>query len=204
MSAVNAPELTSDRLFLVAVSPATADAAASGNLSELARHLRVRIPPDWPPRIDDDGQMAREGFAFVRDLLAKDPSVVGWWGWFVLARGSDPRLIGSVGTKGPPDSNGVVEVSYGIIASEQRKGHATEATLALIQWASRDSRTRRIVAETYPHLAASIGVMKKCGLSPCGDGSEPGTIRYGSGIDNLQHVRVLRAPDSKLSRTATR
>jgi ribosomal-protein-alanine N-acetyltransferase len=195
MPRMSLPKMATGRLLLVAVSPASAAAAASGNSADLARVLDAVVPEDWPPRIDDDGQMAREGFAFVRNLLAKDPSLVGWWGWFVLVRENQPRVIGAVGTKGPPASDGIVEVSYGIVRSEQQKGYATEATLALIERVCSDSRTRRIVAETFPHLVASIAVMKKCGLTLCGEGSEPGTIRYGANKEDLRQIKVLRGLD---------
>jgi RimJ/RimL family protein N-acetyltransferase len=35
-----------------------------------------------------------------------------------------------------------------------------------------------VIAETYPHLTPSIGVMEKCGLAFAGEGSEEGVIRY--------------------------
>jgi RimJ/RimL family protein N-acetyltransferase len=171
--------LTTSRLLLQAGTAETLTLAAAQDPAPLGRALSARVAPDWPPRIDDDGRMAREGFAYVRDLLRKDPSLLGWWGWFVVLRDPEPLLIGAASPKGPPDEQGVVEVSYGIVASQQGKGDATEATRALIEWVERDPRTRTIVAETLPPLAASIAVMKKCGLSPLGEGSEPGTIRYG-------------------------
>ncbi|HEV3027306.1 MAG TPA: hypothetical protein VG457_07010, partial [Planctomycetota bacterium] len=71
------PELVTDRLSLLAVSSRSAAAAAEGNTSELAHLLCAYVPEDWPPRIDDDGRMAREGFAFVRGLLANDEGLMG-------------------------------------------------------------------------------------------------------------------------------
>jgi RimJ/RimL family protein N-acetyltransferase len=153
--------------------------AAAGDDASLGRALSCRIPSDWPPRIDDEGQMAREGFAYVRDLLRKDPALTGWWGWWVALREPEAVLIGAVSPKGPPDASGVVEVSYGIVASHQGKGYATEATRGLMEWVRRDPRTRSIVAETFPRLGASVAVMEKCGLVYRGAGSEPGTVRYG-------------------------
>src|SRR6185295_866223 len=120
-------ELRTSRLLLQAGTAETFALAAAEDPAPLGRALPARIPPDWPPRIDDDGRMAREGFAYVRDLLRKDPSLQGWWGWFVVLREPEPLLIGAASPKGPPDGEGIVEVSYGIVASQQGKGHATEA-----------------------------------------------------------------------------
>jgi len=171
--------LATDRLILETATTESLGLAAENDLAALARSLSCRIPSDWPPRIDDDGRMARDGFAYVRDLLRKDPTLTGWWCWWVLLRAPERVLIGTVSPKGPPDPDGAVEVSYGIVASEQGKGYATEATQALIGWVERDPRTRTIVAETLPQLGASIAVMRKCGLTYQGPGSEAGSIRYG-------------------------
>jgi RimJ/RimL family protein N-acetyltransferase len=171
--------LATKRLSLEAASAETLALAAEEDVVTLARSLACRISSDWPPRIDDDGTMTREGFAYVHDLLRKDPSLTGWWGWWVLRRDPERVLIGTVSPKGPPGQDGTVEVSYGIVGSEQGKGYATEATQALIEWVERDPQTRSIVAETFPTLPASIAVMRKCGLVPLGEGSEAGTIRYG-------------------------
>jgi RimJ/RimL family protein N-acetyltransferase len=37
---------------------------------------------------------------------------------------------------------------------------------------------RRVIAETLPELAPSIGVMRKCGFRLIGEGSRPGVIRF--------------------------
>jgi RimJ/RimL family protein N-acetyltransferase len=49
---------------------------------------------------------------------------------------------------------------------------------AFIARAFADTRVRRVIAETLPHLEPSIGVLTKCGFAFSGDGSEPGVIRY--------------------------
>ena len=179
------------RLRLLQATSESAGAAASGDSELLGRLLNAEVPEDWPPRIGDDGgAMAREGLAYVRDLLKADPALAGWWGWFVILK-ERPSLIGSVSPKGPPNAAGDVEIAYAVVASQERKGYATEASLALMRWTAQDSRTKRIVAETLPELAGSIAVMKKCGLAFLGEGSETGAIRYGADVDDLRRRGVL-------------
>lgn len=103
---------------------------------------------------------------------------MGWWGWWVILQQPRPTLIGVVSPKGPPDREGTVEIAYGVVASREGKGYATEATKAVLDWVFRDARTRRVVAETMPRLAASIAVMEKCGMTFLGEGSQPGSLRY--------------------------
>jgi RimJ/RimL family protein N-acetyltransferase len=174
--------LNTPRLTLLAATFPAMEAAAEDDRVAFSRLLAANVPADWPPRLNDDGRMALEGFTFVRDVLKQHPALVGWWGWWVLLRGSWPSLIGVVSPKGPPDREGTVEVSYGIVDSQQGKGFATEATLGLMEWVKGDPRVRRIVAETFPSMAASIAVMEKCGMSFLGEGSEAGTIRYGLSV----------------------
>ena len=81
-------------------------------------------------------------------------------------------------TKGPPDEEGTVEIGCGVVLTHEGNGYATEALKALLDWISRDPRTRRIVGETQPRRVASIAVMEKCGMAFVGEGSAQGAIRY--------------------------
>jgi RimJ/RimL family protein N-acetyltransferase len=40
------------------------------------------------------------------------------------------------------------------------------------------SNVQSICAQTYPHLAGSIGVLRKCGFVLDGTGKDPGTILF--------------------------
>lgn len=119
---------------------------------------------------------------FFADVLQKNPESAGWWVWYVvLAKSpgeSADTLIGTVGFKGPPQSDGTVEAGWGILEQFRCHGYATEATLALMAWAFHDPRVTSITAETHPHLKPSIRIMEKCGMSFDGKGSEEGVIRY--------------------------
>jgi RimJ/RimL family protein N-acetyltransferase len=87
-------------------------------------------------------------------------------------------LIGSAGYKGPPGKDGTVEVGYGIVSDHQRRGYASEAVRGLVKRAFELPGVRRVIAETYPELVPSIGVLRRCGFELTGDGSEPGVIRF--------------------------
>jgi RimJ/RimL family protein N-acetyltransferase len=106
----------------------------------------------------------------------------------VLADGVTGRtLIGSAGYKGPPSPDGSVEVGYGIVRDHQRKGYASEAVRGLLTHAFAVPAVQRIIAETFPELTGSIGVLRKCGFRPLGAGSEPGVIRFE--LRRADHVR---------------
>jgi len=71
-----------------------------------------------------------------------------------------------------------VEVGYGIVSEQRRRGYATEVTRGLLSRAFALPGVRRAIAETLPELVGSIGVLEKCGFRLLGAGSEPGVIRF--------------------------
>jgi len=100
---------------------------------------------EQPERSDIDGLLLpkseevapRFWIEFVNDQLNQDPQNSFWWSprsivVDSLLEGLRQRLIvGMIGFKGPPDSNGSVEIGYGIVPSQQGQGweHPTFADI---------------------------------------------------------------------------
>ena len=166
--------IRTDRLELVPGSVELLDAALAGP-DTLARVLRARVPASWPPEYVD-----ATALQFTRDRLAANPVEAPWWMYFIVLPGmpGGRLLIGTSGYKGPPSEDGTVEVGYGIVAEHQRRGYASEAVEGLVRHAFDQPTVRRVIAETLPELARSIGVLRKSGFEPAGEGSEPGVIRF--------------------------
>ncbi len=136
--------------------------------------IRLAIP--WPPPLNDEASLA-----WSISLLEANPGSVGWGFWYFALPGGDtgPAVaIGNGGFKGPPDEEGTVEIGYSILEEYQRKGYASEAVEALIQWAFDGPGVRRVIAETYGVLIGSIGVLRKLGFRQVGVGSEDGVLRF--------------------------
>ncbi len=166
--------IVTDRLDLV---PATAEMVRAALLgrSALATALDASVPESWPPEFMND-----DALAFTLDRLAEGPAQAGWWLHFVVLRQDDGErtLIGSGGYAGPPSTDGTVEVGYAIVAEHRRKGYASEAVRGLLRHAFASPGVNRVIAETLPALAPSIGVLRNCGFLPDGDRSAPGVIRF--------------------------
>jgi RimJ/RimL family protein N-acetyltransferase len=165
-----APRLFTRRLELIAATAELARAAVDDEAA-LAEKLQAEVPPGWPPALYGEHQ---QQFA---ERLAGDPGLAGWLVWYAVQI-DPPVLVGTVGLGGPPDGEGTVELGYSMVERFQRKGYASEAVGALIDWAFSNEEVRRIRAHTFPNLQASIRVMERNGLSFVGDGKEPGTIRF--------------------------
>jgi len=105
----------------------------------------------------------------VETAKASDP----WQFGFAVIHKIDNVLIGMCGFPGPPDSAGLVEIAYGIAPAYQRKGYATEAARALIDFASNDPRVKIICAHTLAETNASTRILEKCGFKKTADAVDP-------------------------------
>jgi len=165
------PAIRTHRLELVAADAMLARAGAHDR-AELSRRLEATVPDGWPPELFADGEAD-----FARKLEA-DPQLEGWMSWYVVRVGRARTLVGVCGLGGPPDERGEVTLGYAVLDAFQKKGYATEAAGALIDWAFEDPRTRAITAQTHEHLAASIRVLEKNGLTLAARGPEPGLLTF--------------------------
>jgi ribosomal-protein-alanine N-acetyltransferase len=166
--------IATERLELAPATPALTRAALLGPPA-LGTVLRAVVPATWPPEYLDAASLE-----YTLERLAEGPDNAGWWLHFIVLTGdgSGRTLIGSGGYKGPPSSDGTVEVGYGIVSDHRRKGYAVEATWGLLARAFATPSVKRAIAETLPQLTPSIGVLAKCGFRLIGEGSEPGVIRF--------------------------
>jgi RimJ/RimL family protein N-acetyltransferase len=163
--------LTTPRLELVACG-AELLRAEGEDRARFGRLLDARIPDGWPPELyDDDARL------WTLRMVEAAPEHEGWWMYYLVLR-DGREAVGVAGYKGPPSDDGTVEVGYGVMAAHRRLGLATEATRALVERAFADPRVARVVAETYPHLEPSIGVLRNLGFALEGPGSEEGVIRF--------------------------
>lgn len=82
------------------------------------------------------------------------------------------ETIGGIGYKGIPDSNGYVEVGYGIDEPYRRHGYATEAVKYMLQWALSQEDVVCVQAQTEPDNEISQKVLIRNGFVRNGDGVE--------------------------------
>jgi len=190
-----AGEIATPRLEIVPATPDLVRAALSGPRA-LGEGLRASVPPTWPPDYLDPPSLQ-----FTLDRLAEGPGQAGWWLHFVVLSGDGGgrTLIGSGGYKGPPSADGTVEVGYSIVTDHRRRGYATEAVGALLARAFALAAVERVIAETLPELTPSIGVLRKCGFSLIGEGSEPGVIRFALTRAEYTRWRSRRVSDDQTS-----
>ena len=103
--------------------------------------------------------------------LSRDPLNQFWWSPRLII--VDQRIVGMSGFKGLPTVNGEVEIGYGVVASEQGRGFATEAVKLLLKEAFSVAEIQLIGAHTDPSNRASQRVLEKNGFSKMGCKVDP-------------------------------
>jgi RimJ/RimL family protein N-acetyltransferase len=139
--------ITTPSLFLVSK---TKQEALHG-LAQMSVEERRQVSPEWLRLLDHS--------------LPSDPWIHG----FVIVLRDGGKRIGQCGFAGPPGSDGIVEIAYGVDAEYRAKGYATEAAMGLVQFALEDPRVRAVRAHTLPEENASTRVLRKCGFVQIGE-----------------------------------
>jgi len=78
------------------------------------------------------------------------------------------EVVGHVGFHGPPWMVGRAEIGYSIFAARRRRGYATEAAQALVDWAFTQDQAQ-VFASVMPTNTASLRVVEKLGFAQVGE-----------------------------------
>jgi GNAT superfamily N-acetyltransferase len=97
--------------------------------------------------------------------------------WFIVRR-ADGRIVGDLGTHGPPDGEGCVEIGYTLAPSVRGKGIGTAAVAALVGRLATVPEIRRVTAVTGARNTPSRRLLERQGFQLTGP--PPGTdqVRY--------------------------
>ena len=97
------------------------------------------------------------------------------WEWYAIwmIELKDGTHIGEMCFKGL-NSDGVVEIGYGIMEQYQEHGYATEAVKAISAWAFQEPKVTAIEAEIDSKNIASKKVLEKCGFVFTGKNGKEG------------------------------
>lgn len=123
----------------------------------LSRLLGVTVPAAWPE--------FPEAFALPTPAAAAEgePKPPRWPGYLWVDRQED-ALIGNGGYAGDPSEVGEIEVGYEVAPHYRRRGYASEAVRALVEYAFEDPGITRVLAHTLAEENASVQVLRKVGF----------------------------------------
>jgi RimJ/RimL family protein N-acetyltransferase len=136
------------RLLLEPMTAEMARAILAGDLSVLTA-AGLTAADGWPHEDTADGlAMAGKG--------GYPP------GWLITAGGA---VIGDIGTHGPVDEAGRVEIGYGLAAPSRGQGYGSEAVAAVTEWLLSQPGVREVRAHTLTDNAPSRRVLEKAGFA---------------------------------------
>jgi len=160
--------LTTERLTII---PCTLELvrAIMNNPHTLSAHFNATVQSDWPQ------SDLKEALPHFLPRLEEDPQSYVWFVWVIVSN-ADQTVIGDIGFKGMPDSDGAVEIGYSILPAFRNRGFAFEAAHALICWATRAGGAKRVVAECATDNAPSVRLLDKLRMVRTGEDDE--TIRW--------------------------
>ena len=152
--------IETERLQLIWLTADAMDALLAGQRDELP----YAVPPDWPDEHD-----ARFLRLRVRQLRLDQRRVEWGVAAIVLHEG---EMIGHIGFHGPPGVNArreqdAVEVGYTVFPDHRRRGYATEAVRALLDYA-REHGIHRFVASVGPGNEPSLRLVRALGFVEVG------------------------------------
>ena len=161
------PTLRTERLTLVALTPAAYSAWAAGDAVALSAATGVAFEnAAAPPLLDED-------LPKIRDLALAgwDSDAIGWWGWLATLNATG-EPVGSVGFAGRP-ADGVATIGYSVYERHQGRGYGTEATAAAVSWALSHDGVDAVRATIPDWNAPSVRLAEKIGFVMTGTAEDP-------------------------------
>ena len=102
------------------------------------------------------------------DWLCDDPDVLGYGPWAVVHR-AGRLVVGSAGFVGLPARDGSIELGFGIHPDHRRRGYATEASRALVDWGLAQELVTTVTATCDADNLPSMRVLENIGMTRLSD-----------------------------------
>jgi [ribosomal protein S5]-alanine N-acetyltransferase len=157
--------LRTARLELVPMTLAMVEAVMLGRRDESEGLASAKMPERWPNR-----ELIERAFPVSLDDLRAEPAA-RLWGARVMVAGVEPdrRVVGSIVFHGRPAGDGIAEIAYGVEEGSQRRGYASEAVAACVDWALGQPGVRAVQAATFAWHHPSLRVIENVGMVRVGE-----------------------------------
>lgn len=103
---------------------------------------------------------------------AQDEENLLYYTFWLFVRKTDRIVVGSADFKDLPDSNGEVEIGYGLGSEFEHNGYMTEAVRAMCEWAMKQEQVSHVIAETYTNNIQSQRVLERCSFKQFKQGND--------------------------------
>lgn len=145
--------LETERLLLIPYTIALCRNILNSDYSDL-EVLNIKKGKGWP---DED---VLDTLPKIINNLNKVEYPTGFESWMIIKK-SSLEVIGDLGFKGYNYDNKNIDLGYGIIKEERRKGYAAEAVSEIIKWAFSNKIVKAITANCLAENTNSIQLLNK-------------------------------------------
>lgn len=146
-------KLVTQRLILIPFTIQFCRNLLSNDYSDL-EILNLKKGKSWP---DND---VIETLPKIINNLSKVETPTGYESWMIVKKETS-EIIGDLGFKGFNYKDGNIDIGYGIIKEERKKGYAEEAVKEIINWAFSNEIVREITANCLTANINSINLLIK-------------------------------------------
>lgn len=101
---------------------------------------------------------------YQTQILQKETNIYPWRYFWLIIRKCDRVVVGSIDFKNEPNSDGEVEIGYGLGYEFEHNGYMTETVKAISNWALQQDSVNAVIAETKKDNVASQRVLERCGF----------------------------------------
>lgn len=153
---MNIKRIYTDRLVLVPISYEMIDSLQDRE-STILESIGFKKNESWPT--DDTMDI----LPIYKALLENTKTITGFEMWIIVIENSSV-IIGDIGFIDQPNKEGEVEIGYGLVEDERKKGYGFEAVKAMIEWTLNNEKVQCIKAECLINNIASSKILKKVGM----------------------------------------
>lgn len=146
-------KLTTERLILIPFTMQICQNLLNDNFCDL-EIWNLKKGKGWP---DND---VIETLPKIINNLSKVESPTGFESWMIVKK-ETLEIIGDLGFKGFNYHYQNIDIGYGIIKEERRKGYAEEAVKEMIKWACSNKIVKEITANCLKENTSSINLLTK-------------------------------------------
>jgi ribosomal-protein-alanine N-acetyltransferase len=151
--------LRTTRLELVPMTLAMVEAVMLGRREDSESLARARMPERWP-----NPELIERAFPVSLDEMRADPAMRLWGARVMVTPPPDRRVVGSIVFHGRPGPDGIAEIAYGVEEASQRRGYASEAVAACVEWALGEEGVDAVQATTFAWHQPSLRVIANVGM----------------------------------------
>lgn len=146
-------KLITERLILIPYTKKLCISILNGDYRDL-EILNLKKGKSWP---DED---VLDTLPRIINNLNKVEYPTGYESWMIIKKDTS-EIIGDLGFKGFNSQEENIDLGYGIIKEERRKGYAEEAVSEIIKWAFSNKIVKEITASCLTANVSSVNLLNK-------------------------------------------